>query len=762
MSSRESEAGDTAPNLQFVGIVFSPTFRICVACLLCLMYVIQIATHANDIDNTKNSEGEDSYDRLESSFLAIDVLLLVTAMVQILSAWRDYQSFEHLLLKSNACLFGLTCGSLVMSGMSEELHSSSFAQALYALNILAGLWLSFVDLLDLRTIGLERHFDLVGKDRDRLNSISGDRSGSSTNSGSESGSTLSSPGATPSSSTKMLPGAALVNVNGERDIEMANMDKDGNNNNNNNDNHSFRKVKGPTTPASYLPSSTFKTSILHNDDITDGFRVRLDRLSEITVGRSNKTIMSDIIPPPASGESSNGMNILDADSIDLKTISNTSTMIERKNVRNIPVDVSWDSFSFIEHRIDSSSCHIYTAMWENIPVIIKLIKADRITSPVAVAEFEAEAAVLSCVDHPHVVNMLGSGFKPRRFIILELLDGGSMSHSLGLRPDSLNRTRKRKFSFLETLTLSRDLASALDYLHNRCHEGFKIIHRDLKPDNIGWTSDGTIKLFDFGLCAVVKADDAETGKGYHMTGNTGTLRYMAPEVAMNRPYHSSVDAYSFSIVVWQVLTGTVPFREMGKRKYFDKVVHGGYRPSMSRSHPKKFRELLERCWHTDKNRRPDFREIVDELTDLLIVEHQLESTGWRRVQNFFLAAWKALKRALVKVRPLFMFIFFVIAIASMACIGQGKIFAATGTAIVSSGGLYLTTVSITRYHLRKEGNEGKKAVNTKEDLLHISVGLESGKGASFDHAKGITPLNTHFSFNPISPSQTGNELYGLQ
>ena len=103
MSSRELDVGDTvavSPNLQFVGIVFSPTFRICVACLLCLIYVIQIATHANDIDKTKNSEGQDSYDQLESSFLAIDVLLLVTAMVQILSAWRDYQSFEHLLLKS--------------------------------------------------------------------------------------------------------------------------------------------------------------------------------------------------------------------------------------------------------------------------------------------------------------------------------------------------------------------------------------------------------------------------------------------------------------------------------------------------------------------------------------------------------------------------------------------------------------------------------------------------------------------------------------
>jgi len=56
-------------------------------------------------------------------------------------------------------------------------------------------------------------------------------------------------------------------------------------------------------------------------------------------------------------------------------------------------------------------------------------------------------------------------------------------------------------------------------------------------------------------------------RGYRMTGNTGTLRYMAPEVALNEPYHSGVDVYSFAVVVWQVLAGQVPFKEMGKRKY---------------------------------------------------------------------------------------------------------------------------------------------------------------------------------------------------
>lgn len=153
-------------------------------------------------------------------------------------------------------------------------------------------------------------------------------------------------------------------------------------------------------------------------------------------------------------------------------------------------------------------------------VIIKLIKADRVHIPMAVSEFESEATVLSNIAHPNIVRLLGSGHSPRRFLVLELLDGGSLSHLLGLRPDAHNRTSRKKFSYLETLYLSRDLASALDYLHHSWHPIAHIVHRDLKPDNIGWTRDGTLKLFDFGLSTVIQAQSLSHA-GYKLTGNTG-------------------------------------------------------------------------------------------------------------------------------------------------------------------------------------------------------------------------------------------------
>mmetsp|Transcript_2856 Transcript_2856/g.4341 ORF Transcript_2856/g.4341 Transcript_2856/m.4341 type:complete len:452 (+) Transcript_2856:42-1397(+) len=274
----------------------------------------------------------------------------------------------------------------------------------------------------------------------------------------------------------------------------------------------------------------------------------------------------------------------------------------------VATNLPWTTFTHVEHRIDSSSCHIYTARWGDKPVILKLIKADRIASPVAVAEFETEASVLSRIRHPHIVRFLGSGYQPRRFLVLELLDGGSLSHALGVRVDKDQRSWRKHFSYLDALRLGRSMAGALDYLHFHWHDAISIIHRDLKPDNIGFTNDGMIKLFDFGLCSVVRSK--QRGKGicetYAMTGNTGTLRYMAPEVALGKPYNQSVDVYSFGIILWQITKGRVPFSGLGRRTYMENVVMGGERPRCDRKWPKAFTALLQRCWHEDMTQRPLF------------------------------------------------------------------------------------------------------------------------------------------------------------
>jgi serine/threonine protein kinase len=243
--------------------------------------------------------------------------------------------------------------------------------------------------------------------------------------------------------------------------------------------------------------------------------------------------------------------------------------------------------------------------------------------------------VLSRIRHPNIVRFLGSGKSPRKFLVLELLSGGSLSHALGLRSDSRNQTWERRFSFLETLDFALSLAQALKYLHHDWSPSVHIIHRDLKPDNIGFAADGRVKLFDFGLCASVRAQRERTEQ-YRLTGNTGTLRYMAPEVVLGRSYHHSVDVYSFGILIWQVASGKVPFRDMGKKTYFDRVVVGGQRPRIDTRWPLAFAHLLRQCWHEDKHARPSFVTIVHELELLVKQEESLVLSQHKKLHRRFI------------------------------------------------------------------------------------------------------------------------------
>ena len=144
-----------------------------------------------------------------------------------------------------------------------------------------------------------------------------------------------------------------------------------------------------------------------------------------------------------------------------------------------------------------------------------------------------------------------------------------------------------------------------------------LVGADLKPDNIGFTSDGTVKLFDFGLVTCVKARK-HAKDTYNMTGCTGSLRYMAPEVALYHRYTEKVDVYSFGLILWQMATGEEPFEELDKIDFYREVVHRGMRPQLEKTWPADFRALLSRCWHADPEERPSFAMVTIDLDRLIL------------------------------------------------------------------------------------------------------------------------------------------------
>jgi hypothetical protein len=203
---------------------------------------------------------------------------------------------------------------------------------------------------------------------------------------------------------------------------------------------------------------------------------------------------------------------------------------------------------------------------------------------------------------------------------------------------------------------------------------------------------------------VIRAN-SQSHEGYKLTGNTGTLRYMAPEVAVGKPYHHSVDTYSFGIIVWQVLTGSVPFRDLGRKKYYEKVVYGGLRPSLDPQLPTRFRSLLERCWHSDQNVRPKFSQVLQVLDDLLAEQERVEGQGWRYLCNRARVVWKGVQRAMIRFRLALLLLCALLGCISIAAFDAGNVTGGVSLGILSSLGLYLFGISTLRSHIRNDGSK---------------------------------------------------------
>ena len=155
------------------------------------------------------------------------------------------------------------------------------------------------------------------------------------------------------------------------------------------------------------------------------------------------------------------------------------------------------------------------------------------------------------------------------------------------------------------------------------------MYRDLKPDNIGFDVRGDVKIFDFGLArefGIAEKTGNDDGM-YKMTGDTGSPRYMAPEVALGQPYNENVDVYSFSILLWQILALERPFQGYTMNMFQKRVTEGGARPMCAQKWPANLQKMLRRGWGIN-TKRPTMEEwqlfLQDEITRICDDEMDFE------------------------------------------------------------------------------------------------------------------------------------------
>ncbi|KAK8567935.1 hypothetical protein V6N13_105880 [Hibiscus sabdariffa] len=229
-------------------------------------------------------------------------------------------------------------------------------------------------------------------------------------------------------------------------------------------------------------------------------------------------------------------------------------------------------------------------------VAIKVLKPERINTDLQ-KEFAQEVFIMRKVRHKNVVQFIGACTKPPNLcIITEFMSGGSVY-------DYLHKHRG-VFKLPTLLKVAIDVSKGMNYLHQN-----DIIHRDLKAANLLMDENEVVKVADFGV-ARVKA------KSGVMTAETGTYRWMAPEVIEHKPYDHKADVFSFGIVLWELLTGKIPYEFLTPLQAAVGVVQKGLRPSIPKHTNPRLTELLERCWQQDPALRPDFAEIIEILQQI--------------------------------------------------------------------------------------------------------------------------------------------------
>ena len=203
-----------------------------------------------------------------------------------------------------------------------------------------------------------------------------------------------------------------------------------------------------------------------------------------------------------------------------------------------------------------------------------------------------ELAVWSALRHENLVHLERTWSTPSSIVFLcELMD-----ESLGdvHRRMSRSGTKPRMLPILNHLL---SVCSGMGYLH-----GHGIVHRDLKSDNV-MVRDGVTKVSDFGLARHCGGD---------MTAETGSYRWMAPEVIRHEQYGPPCDLYSFAMLAYEMVTLTYPFQNMSPVEAAFAVARDGERPPLPRM-PDGARTLIESCWAQSAKDRPSFSDLEPRL-----------------------------------------------------------------------------------------------------------------------------------------------------
>jgi hypothetical protein len=264
--------------------------------------------------------------------------------------------------------------------------------------------------------------------------------------------------------------------------------------------------------------------------------------------------------------------------------------------------VEINQYQVVEHIGRGGMADVWSARDQrlNRMVAIKTIAHGLSQEADPVSLFKQEAQTIAQMEHPHILPIYDFGeFEGQLYIVMRYVAGGSLDDLL----------RRGALPLNEVIRLGQAIAQALDYAHSR-----KVVHLDLKPPNVLLDSHQSPYLADFGLATVLDREGKATNPG------SGTLLYMAPEQLTAEVIDHRADIYSFTIVLFHMLSGQLPFEAsiplaLKQLQFQEELPEiDAINPAL----PAYFTDILRQGTAVDPEKRPsDLMTILNELQEAL-------------------------------------------------------------------------------------------------------------------------------------------------
>lgn len=270
------------------------------------------------------------------------------------------------------------------------------------------------------------------------------------------------------------------------------------------------------------------------------------------------------------------------------------------------------------------------AKWNGTKVSVKILDKDTYSDPDCINAFRNELTLLERVRHPNIVQFVGAVTQNIPMMIV------SEYHPKGDLGSYLYK-KKGRVSPSKILRFALDIARGINYLHE-CKPD-PVIHCDLKPKNILLDNGGQLKITGFGLVRLSKIapNKAKLQQAAAKVGPSNL--YVAPEVYNDEIFDKSIDAFSFGLILYEMIEGAPPFHPKAPEEVSKMICREGLRPpfklAKSKGYPTDLRELIEECWDREPVVRPSFLEVIVRLDKIVA---NCSKHGWWK--DTFKFPWK--------------------------------------------------------------------------------------------------------------------------